>query len=106
MDNRKKQRKKDLVEVFGFRCGICGYYRCEAALEFHHVNPKDKLYALSDFKFRSLEEDLREAKKCIMVCSNCHREIHYTDRYENVDLFKYQNFNKIIAEKLLKKEKK
>ena len=102
----RKKRKAELLEVFGYRCGICGYYRCDAALEFHHVNPKDKLYALSDSKFRTLEEDLEEAKKCILVCSNCHREIHYTYRYKNVDLFKYQNFNIIISDKLKSKEKK
>ena len=102
----RNKRKQDLISVFGYRCGICGYYRCEAALEFHHVNPKEKSYSLSNSKFRTLKEDLEEASKCILVCSNCHREIHYTDRYKNVDLFKYQNFNKIIVEKLLKKEKK
>ena len=58
----RKKRKAELLEVFGYRCGICGYYRCDAALEFHHVNPKDKLYSLSDSKFRTLEEDLEEAK--------------------------------------------
>ena len=54
-------------------CSICFYNTCYAALEFHHINPKEK-----DKTMKQLSKDkiLEEIKKCILVCSNCHREIH------------------------------
>ena len=60
----------------GNKCQICGYNKSIAALEFHHLNPKEKEYQLSSGNCRSIQEDLEEAKKCILVCSNCHKEIH------------------------------
>jgi|DEB19_MinimDraft_3_1074340.scaffolds.fasta_scaffold10617_2 hypothetical protein len=58
-------------------CSICKYNRCLAALEFHHKNPNQKSFAISKaHKARSLEELINELDKCILVCSNCHKEIH------------------------------
>lgn len=58
------------------KCSICGYDRCTAALEFHHVDPNEKQYSIAHSKkaFESLKPEL---DKCILVCSNCHREIHH-----------------------------
>lgn len=58
-------------------CSICGYSKCMAALEFHHVNPSEKSFAISKaHSGYSLDEILKELSKCILVCSNCHKEIH------------------------------
>ncbi len=58
-------------------CSICGYSKCMAALEFHHVNPSEKLFEISRAHSGfSLKEILEELKKCILVCANCHAEIH------------------------------
>ena len=64
-------------------CILCGYVKCLAALEFHHVND-DKMQGVSDA--RSVREVQREATKCIMVCANCHREIHagQIEGYEDI----------------------
>ena len=57
-------------------CVLCGYKRCMAALDFHHVS-KDKERSISKAStFAQLE---REFSKCIVVCSNCHREIHASE---------------------------
>mgnify|MGYP003534316966 CR=1 FL=1 len=72
------EKVKDLV-LSRKKCGcsICGYSKCIAALEFHHVNPSEKLFAISKaHSGYSLEEILKELEKCILVCSNCHKEIH------------------------------
>ena len=74
---RNRQRKKSkLVEVFGGKCKVCGYKKHVGALDFHHLNPKTKSFALSvkglSYSWESL---LREAEKCILVCKNCHSEI-------------------------------
>ena len=73
------------LEYKGTKCEICGYNRCIDALEFHHLNPNEKDFSISD---RSLildwEPIKKELDKCILVCSNCHREIHHKQKGENI----------------------
>jgi hypothetical protein len=70
------RQKRILVEEAGGACLICGYNTCLAALEFHHRDRKTKLFALSrQGVTRSLEEARAEARKCILLCSNCHAEV-------------------------------
>lgn len=72
----RKIRKSIMIAGFGGKCQICGYNKCNEALEFHHLNPSEKDFALSrtiDMKWDKQKEEL---KKCICVCANCHREIH------------------------------
>ena len=88
----------------GNKCCICGYDKSISALEFHHIDPQNKKYQLSSGNCHKLQDDLEEAKKCILVCSNCHREIHHSDIYKDVDLWKYQNYDEDFANELLEKE--
>jgi hypothetical protein len=72
----RQTRKKKLIEYFGGKCQICNYDKCAAALDFHHLNPDDKEFAISEFGVcRSWDRMLTEAKKCILVCCRCHKEI-------------------------------
>lgn len=71
----RKNIKKRMVEYKGGRCQICGYNKCIEALDFHHLDPKDKDFNISGGT-RSFEKLKPEIDKCILVCSNCHREIH------------------------------
>lgn len=73
--NWKKRKKKELVEYKGGKCEKCGYNKCITALEFHHLDPTKKDFQISgkNYKIERLKE---EVDKCILVCSNCHREIH------------------------------
>ena len=79
ISNKERQRKtKQLaVDYKSGKCSKCGYNKCIAALEFHHIDSttKDKDY----FNSRGgLTQDLKiELDKCILVCANCHREIHH-----------------------------
>ncbi len=61
----------DLDQV---NCERCGYNKCIGALEFHHLDPtiKDELVCRS----RSFEKAKKEMDKCVLLCSNCHREEH------------------------------
>ena len=76
VDNRRRKLKHEIVQYKGGKCEICGYDKCEAALEFHHLNPNVKEFQLSSGNIYSLEKMKKEANKCILVCANCHREIH------------------------------
>lgn len=73
---RRKKIRKILVEERGAKCEICGYNRCRDALEFHH-NDDNKEFSISgDGVTRSLDKARKEADKCMLICANCHREIH------------------------------
>ena len=77
-------RKKRLVEHLGGKCKLCGYDRCPAALDFHHINPEEKEFRLSGSKMRCKFETLvKEAEKCMLLCANCHRELHYNESEEH-----------------------
>lgn len=71
-----QRRKQELISLFDSKCCLCGFNQFQEALEFHHVFPHLKEFNLSGGSARSLEKQLEEAKKCILVCSNCHRGIH------------------------------
>lgn len=61
-------------------CAICGYGNCSAALDFHHVKPSIKVFNINHYTIQrkhSNEEIAEELSKCILVCRNCHAEIHY-----------------------------
>lgn len=75
VDWRIKNKKKS-VEYKGGKCIVCGYNKCLSALEFHHVNPKEKDFSISTYKNKKFEDLKKELDKCVLVCSNCHKEIH------------------------------
>ena len=72
-----------MVEYKGGKCEICGYDRCITALEFHHLNRGEKDFSISESTYsRSMEDLKKEVDKCILVCANCHREIHEKEQEE------------------------
>jgi hypothetical protein len=71
----RKRTKIKLIEYKGGRCEICGYDKCMRALSFHHKNPNEKDFSISG-KSLSFEKLKGEVDKCMLVCSNCHSEIH------------------------------
>jgi cytochrome c553 len=67
--------KRILVAEAGGCCAVCGYDRCVVNLHFHHVDPTTKSFALSVASGKGLAKLRAEAKKCVLVCANCHGEI-------------------------------
>jgi Homeodomain-like domain len=73
---RRRRVKLLLIEAAGGACRLCGYDRCAGALHFHHVDPREKVFAIADRGVaRSLERALDEARKCVLLCANCHAEV-------------------------------
>ena len=64
-----------LLDEAGGRCAICGYDRCTLNLHFHHVDPATKVFALNLAAGKSLATFRAEAKKCVLLCANCHGEV-------------------------------
>jgi hypothetical protein len=69
-------RKNEAIKLFGGKCCVCGYNKNSAALEFHHLNPIEKEFDWNKLRLKRWNDVIHELKKCILVCSNCHREIH------------------------------
>jgi hypothetical protein len=73
---RRRRLKRTLVEEAGGRCRLCGYDRSPAALVFHHVDPTTKRFGLARGGMtRSLARAREEARKCLLLCANCHAEV-------------------------------
>jgi transposase-like protein len=73
---RRRRVKRILLAEAGGACALCGYDRCVAALHFHHVNPASKSFALAAAGVtRSLAAARAEARKCVVLCANCHAEV-------------------------------
>jgi hypothetical protein len=70
--------EKKLKRIVGgeYACMCCGYNKCAAALDFHHLNPDTKDRGIAVMKNYSEKRLRLEIAKCILVCANCHREIH------------------------------
>jgi hypothetical protein len=75
--SRRKNLKQKLVNKFGGSCGECDYNDCLSALVFHHTNPEEKEFGVTTcLTTRSWEKVVEEAKKCKLLCSNCHKKNH------------------------------
>lgn len=61
--------------IRGGSCEHCGYNKCIQALEFHHLDPTKKDFTISNDHFKLIEA-VKESQKCILLCSNCHKELH------------------------------
>jgi hypothetical protein len=72
---RHRKLKRLLVEESGGGCVVCGYGRCIGNLHFHHVVPAEKSFEIQMGSGKSLAAYREEARKCVLVCANCHGEI-------------------------------
>lgn len=59
-------------------CCVCGYRKSSWALDFHHTGD-DKEYTVARMKGLGIGKIKEELSKCVVVCSNCHRELHAGD---------------------------
>ena len=115
VQRKRYNLKHELIIYKGGKCEICGYNKCDAALEFHHLNPEEKEFGIASKGYtRSLKECKKEVDKCILVCANCHREIHEKARdkdflqtkHPECSFKKIDKINKELVLKLIHEKKK
>jgi DNA-binding CsgD family transcriptional regulator len=95
--SHRQKTKKRAVEYKGGKCQVkmCGYNKSVYALDFHHINPEKKDFSISAVTKR-WETIRKELDKCVLVCRNCHGEIH-----EEINLKGHSSIvNKIINKKM------
>ena len=88
---KRRAIKKMLVQYKGGKCERCGYNKCIRALEFHHLDPSQKDFGVSTCLTMDMSSLKQEVDKCILLCSNCHAEVHQ-ELYEQG----YNQFNSDI----------
>lgn len=76
VNKQRKAMKQRCIEYKGGKCFICGYDKCARALDFHHVNPKEKEFSLGWIRTNGWDTVKKELNKCVLLCSRCHMEIH------------------------------
>ena len=98
----RENAKKSMIHAMGGKCQICGYDRHHKALEMHHIDPsiKEKSFGNLMAAPGRLEDWHEELEKCVLLCANCHREVHA--EFVNIPE-DYFRFDKNILNSYLKK---
>lgn len=88
----RRTTKKRMVDSMGGKCQCCSYDKCQDALEMHHLDPNVKEFSFGSVTANpiSWKRICEELRKCILLCANCHREIHAGIRELPVT---FQSFN-------------
>lgn len=85
MRDRVRKLKQLALDYKGGKCEICGYDKCPQAMHFHHKDPNEKDFSLSNITCRTFNETIRkELDKCQLLCSNCHAEIHWEENSQRL----------------------
>ena len=67
------------------KCGCSKYY----LIDFHHLNPAEKDFTISDNSHAKIETLMKEIDKCVPLCANCHREFHHLEREQGMTIEEY-----------------
>jgi len=76
-NERRAANKLKAVELMGNKCAHCNQSFHHAAYDFHHTDPNQKDFAISDKTTQRWESIEKELAKCMLLCSNCHRIHHH-----------------------------
>jgi hypothetical protein len=74
-NRRRRELRERAVRYLGGKCSICKYDKCISAFDFHHIEVWLKDFTISA-NMSSWEKIEPELKKCVLLCSRCHREVH------------------------------
>lgn len=88
IEKERYRRKKQFTESLKESCIKCGESR-PYVLDFHHKDKTQKDFTIGQIKKGSLEILKNEIEKCVVLCSNCHREFHYLERECRISLEEY-----------------
>ena len=80
---KRINQKRRYSLILGGKCEKCGYNKCLNALHFHHRDATMKLFEITPAIWGKSkvgdEQIIEEVKKCMLLCANCHAEIHWEE---------------------------
>ena len=77
---RKYNFTQKCVDYKGGACEICGYDKSIGALEFHHIDRTSKEFEIGKLTSKTFTAKVqKELDKCMLLCKNCHGEIHHNE---------------------------
>lgn len=76
----REHTKKRIVAAMGGSCVCCGYHTCDEALACHHLEKKEMSMGALRANIRAWRVIVKELRKCVLVCHNCHTELHHSTR--------------------------
>lgn len=77
VNERRFKLRQKIIDYLGGKCCLCGYSKCYGALHAHHIDFNVKKFNISGAHSRSWNEIKQELSQCILICSNCHSELHH-----------------------------
>lgn len=83
---RRRQEHPEWLYTLKTPCIICGESE-PCCIDFHHINPDTKEFTISQHLGKGRDVLRKEISKCICVCANCHRKIHF----DSINLQDYLN---------------
>ena len=87
--NWKKIQKEKINEYKdSINCSKCGENR-NWLLDFHHLDPSKKDFQISQGESKGWDKVQKEIKKCVPLCSNCHRDFHYLEKINKITIKEY-----------------
>jgi len=89
--NKTKQRNRINEFKDPLSCLKCGESR-NHLLDFHHIDPQKKKFQISQGERYGWEKIKKEIEKCVVLCSNCHRDFHYQEKENGTNIEKYLGF--------------
>jgi uncharacterized coiled-coil DUF342 family protein len=97
---RGVERKHYLIRQRGSKCEKCGYSKNFSALEFHHLRDKKIRLDFRSLSSNKLEKIEEEFEKCLVLCANCHRELHHPQQeIDDIENYKQEILNEIDGNK-------
>lgn len=78
---RKRRYAEFLEYKKTLKCEQCGESH-PGCLDFHHLDPTKKDYQISDLVM-SKKKLIEELSKCVVLCANCHRKLHWKESHQN-----------------------
>jgi len=86
-----KRKYKETIKnyketLFCLKCNEKRWY----LLDFHHLDPSKKTLQIGNsWQYKSIKDTFKEIKKCIPLCSNCHREFHHLEKLNGITIKEY-----------------
>lgn len=71
----RQKRCEEWINSLKTPCVFCGESD-PVCIDWHHIDPQKKSFAISHIKGKAKERTLAEIQKCICVCASCHRKLH------------------------------